>query len=61
MTRKDHELIAAVLSQSRPMRHNLDKMSQWSFMVDRFADMLLETANDGFNRTTFLRAAGMEH
>jgi hypothetical protein len=54
MTRKDFELIADQLRQSRPPE---DVRSPWNQMVLRFS-IALALTNKQFNRATFLHACG---
>ena len=52
MSRKDYELIAEALIDSRPDQDNVEAWSQWKFSVIRMA-VALQSTNDRFNRSKF--------
>lgn len=57
MTRKDFELIAATLKNTKPHNANEEGMRQWHYMVGQFTTMCA-SQNPNFNRDCFLKACG---
>jgi hypothetical protein len=59
MTKKDYELIAKILNDTRPYTDGLinqdDEKAQWVIMRNRFAEKLRET-NPRFDRQRFIAA-----
>lgn len=58
MTKKDFELIAAALNQSRPSPYDGDKFDQWVYVVEDMVSKL-RTTNDRFNSERFRTACGI--
>jgi hypothetical protein len=58
MTKKDFELIAAVLISNRPSPYDGDKFDQWVYVVEDFVSKL-RTTNPRFNSERFRTACGI--
>ena len=59
MTRKDFDLIAETLLNSKPaVKSGLDMLEQWQWTVEMFANRLT-TTNTNFNRDKFKKACGL--